>query len=95
MLKKEKSAIEDSLEKNTKPCKLKKAYTARDVVKQKYRSLIDKEIPHAPQTKEYLGQYQRAVTNVLKRMDETERKKIEELAQTWNEEGAPREVQFK
>lgn len=64
-------------------------------MKQRYRSLIDKEIPFAPQTKEYLGHYQRALTTVLERMDAGERQKLEELAQQWTKEGAPPEVQFK
>jgi hypothetical protein len=70
-------------------------YTVRDVIKQKYRSLVDKEIPFHPRTKEYLSRYQRAVTTVLERMDGGERKKVEKLAQSWNEEGAPFEVQCK
>jgi hypothetical protein len=56
---------------------------------------MDEEIPFKPQTKEYLSQYQRAVTIVLNQMDGSERKKVEELAQSWNEQGAPCEVQYK
>lgn len=94
-LKKERSPTEESIDDVKKPRKIKKVYTVRDVVKQKHCSLINKEIPYNPQTKEYLGNYQRAVTTVLKEMDSDERKKLEELAESWNEEGAPREVQFK
>jgi hypothetical protein len=50
---------------------------------------VDKKIPFKPQTKEYLSQHQRAVTMVLNQMDGSERKKVEELAQSWNEQGAP------
>jgi hypothetical protein len=53
---------------------------------------VDKEILFKPQTKEYLSQYQRAITMVLNQMDGSERKKVEELAQSWNERGAPRKV---
>jgi hypothetical protein len=67
----------------------------RDVIKQKYRSLVDKEIPFDPRTKEYLCRYQRAVTTVLESMDSSERKKAEKMAQSWNEAGAPPEVQAK
>lgn len=82
-------------EDNPKPTKIKQMYTVRDVVKQQYRSLVDEEIPFIPQTREYLGRYQRAVTTVLERMEGGERRKLEELAQSWNEQGAPREVQIK
>jgi hypothetical protein len=62
----------DAGEDNPKPTKIKQKYTVRDVVKQKYCSLVDQEIPFNPQTKEYLGHYQRTVTAVLERMDSTE-----------------------
>jgi hypothetical protein len=83
------------LEDCPKPTKIKGAYTARDVIKQQYCSLVNKEIPFNPQTKEYLSQYQHTVTIVLNRMDGSERKKVEELAQSWNEQGAPCKVQYK
>lgn len=87
--------MEDTVEDNSKPTKIKQEYTIRDVIKQKYRSLVDKEIPHEPHTKEYLSHYQRAVTRVIKKMGSTQRMQLEELAESWNEQGAPREVQFK
>jgi hypothetical protein len=41
---------------------------------------VDEETPFNPQTKEYLSQYQCAITTVLNQMDGSERKKVEELA---------------
>jgi hypothetical protein len=87
--------MEETLEDCPKPAKIKGAYTARDVIKQQYHSLVDEEIPFKPQTKEYLSQYQHAITTVLNQMDGSERKKVEKLAQLWNEQGAPRKVQYK
>ena len=94
-LKQAKNSMEDAVEDDTKPTKIKGAYTARDVIKPKYCLLIDNEILFNPQAKEYLGCYQCAVTMVLGRLDSSERKKVEELAQSWNEQGAPHEVQVK
>jgi hypothetical protein len=94
-LKKEQNLMKETLEDCPKPAKIKGAYTARDVIKQQYRSLLDEEILFKPQTKENLSQYQCAVTTVLNQMDGSERKKVEELAQSWNEQGAPRKVQYK
>ena len=87
--------MEDAVEEDVKPTKIKGAYTARDVIKQKYCSLVNGKITFNPQMKEYLGCYQCAVTTVLGRLDSSERKKVEELAQSWNEQGAPHEVQVK
>jgi hypothetical protein len=56
---------------------------------------VDGKILFKPQTKEYLSQYQCAVTTVLNQIDGGERKKVEELAQLWNEQGAPCKVQYK
>ena len=84
--------MEGTVEDDAKPTKIKGAYTARDVIKQKYCSLIDGKILFNPQTKGYLGCYQHAVTTVLGRLDGSEHKKVEELAQSWNEQGAPCEV---
>ena len=94
-LKQAKNPAEDAVEEDAKPTKIKGAYTARDVIKQKYHLLVDGEIPFNPQMKEYLGCYQHAVTMVLGRLDSSECKTVEELAQSWNEQGAPREVQVK
>ena len=94
-LKQAKNPAEDTVEEDAKPTKIKGAYTARDVIKQKYCSLVDGEIPFNPQMKEYLGCYQCTVTTVLGRLDSSEHKKVEELAQSWNEQGAPHEVQVK
>ena len=85
--------MEDAVEDDTKPTKIKGACTARDVIKQKYCVLVDGKIPFNPQTKEYLGCYQCTVTTVLGRLDGSEHKKVEELAQSWNEQGAPCEAQ--
>jgi hypothetical protein len=66
--------MEETLEDRPKPAKIKGAYTARDVIKQQYCSLVDKKIPFKPQTKEYLSQYQCAITMVLNQMDDSEKK---------------------
>ena len=87
--------MESTVEDDTKPIKIKGAYTARDVIKQKYCLLINGKIPFNPQTQEYLGCYQHAVTTVLGRLDGSEHQKLEELAQSWNKQGAPHEVQVK
>jgi hypothetical protein len=84
--------MEETLEDHPKPAKIKGAYTARNVIKQQYHSLVDEETPFKPQTKEYLSQYQHAITTVLNQIDGSERKKVEELAQSWNEQGAPCKV---
>ena len=94
-LKQAKNPAEDTVEEDARPTNIKGAYTARDVIKQNDCLLVDGKILFNPQTKEYLGCYQRAVTMVLGRLDSSECKKVEELAQSWNEQGAPHEVQVK
>lgn len=74
---------------------MKKQYTVRDVVKQIHRDLIEEEIPHKSGEKEYISNYQRAVTAVVKKMTEEELEAAEKIAEVWNEQGAPSEVQVK
>ena len=87
--------MEDTVQDKTRPEEIKQEYTVRDVIKQKYCSLVDEEIPYDPQAKEYLGSYQHAVTTVLGKMDSNQLREVEKLAKSWNEQGVPREVQFK
>jgi hypothetical protein len=81
--------------KETKPKKVKKIYTIRDVIKQQYQSRVNDEIPFKSTDKEYLGSYQRAVTAVLKNMDEEDLEEAEMILELWNKEGAPSDVQLK
>lgn len=80
---------------DTKPKKVKLIYTIRDVIKQQYRDLVEKEIPHKSTDKEYLGQYQKAVSKVLNNMSDDQKEEAENLLNSWNKDGAPREVQIK
>jgi len=78
-----------------KPTKLKPVYTIRDVIKQNYRNLVEAEIPHKPNDKDYISKYQRAVTTVLDTMSKKDLEKAQEIVNLWNKEGAPVEVQLK
>jgi len=74
---------------------VKKVYTIRDVVKQNHRDLIEEEIPHKSNDKEYISNYQRAVTAVINKMTEEELEAAEKIVELWNEQGAPSDVQMK
>ena len=87
--------MEGTVEDDAKPTGIKGAYTARDVIKQKHCLLVDGKILFNPQTKEYLGWYQHTVTTALRSLDGSEHKQVEELAQSWKEQGAPHEFQVK
>lgn len=78
-----------------KPRKVKQLYTIRDVIKQKYRPLIEEQIPYKPNEKKYLGSYQLAVSTVQNNMTEEELEAARETAELWSEEGAPPAVQLK
>jgi len=65
------------------------------VIKQNYRNLVEDEIPHQPAEKEYIASYQRAVTTVLHKMTDEELKEAEDIRDTWNQLGAPKDVQLK
>ena len=78
-----------------KPRKVKKAYSIRDVIKQHYRTLVEKEIPYKSTDKEYLGSYQRAVTTVLRNMTEEDLEEAQSIMERWNKDGAPSHVQLK
>lgn len=78
-----------------KPTKRKQLYTIRDVVKENYRSLVDKEIPYKSGKVDYLARFQAAVTTVLKNMSEKDLEEVEDMAEQWNREGAPSELQLK
>ena len=92
LLKKPDNPAGDAAEEQPKPTKIKQTYMVRDFIKQNHCSLVDAEIPFNPQTKEYLGCYQQAVTAVLERMDSGEPSRLEKLAQLWNKQGAPHKV---
>lgn len=78
-----------------KPNKTKQVYTIRDVIIQNHRDLVDREIPHDPKGKQYIGGYQRAVTTVVDNMSPADRKEAEELAEKWSKAGAPQDKQLK
>jgi hypothetical protein len=79
----------------TKPKKVKMEYTVRDVVKQHYRSRVEREIPFKSTDKEYLGSYQRAVTAVLNKMTDEDLEEAEKVLDLWNKQGGPSELQLK
>lgn len=79
----------------SKPKKVKQLYTVRDVIKQNHRELVEDEIPYSSVDSEYIGCYQRAVTTVLKKMTEEELEDAQKVADSWNEEGVPSEVQLR
>lgn len=74
---------------------MKQQYTVRDVLKQLHPTLINEEIPFEPSEPGYLPNYQRAVTTVLKNMDDGELEKLENIAEEWNKKGVPADVQLK
>jgi hypothetical protein len=82
-------------EDEVKPTKIKQVYTVRDVVKQNHKELVEAEIPFKSTEKNYIGGYQRAVTNVIAQMGEEDLEKLEKIVDLWNEKGAPPEVQRK
>jgi hypothetical protein len=65
------------------------------VIKQKYKTLVEDEIPYKTTDKEYLGSYQRAVTSVLNNLDEEDMEEAEETLELWNREGGPSDLQLK
>jgi hypothetical protein len=78
-----------------RPKKAKTTYNARDVIKYNHREKIDSEIAIKPNSKRYLGAYQRAVTTILAGMEDEEMEEIQNVVDLWNEEGAPSELQLK
>jgi hypothetical protein len=78
-----------------KPKKIKPVYTIRDVIKQNYRGLVEAEICYKPTDKEYIGNYQRAVSTVLENMTKKDLKEANDVVELWNSKGAPQEVQLK
>jgi hypothetical protein len=79
----------------SKPKKMKQVFTMRDVIKQNYKALIEKEIPFESNDKEYIGSYQRAVTTVLNNMSEEDQEEAQTILDLWNEQGPPPDVQLK
>ena len=53
------------------------------------------EIPYKLSNKAYIGSYQRAVTTVHKKLTDGEFEEAEKIADLWNRQGAPTEVQLK
>jgi hypothetical protein len=62
---------------------------------EKYKEIIQGEIPYKPTDKEYIGSYQRAVTTVLESLSKKDLKEVENIVDLWNKQGAPPEVQLK
>jgi hypothetical protein len=82
-------------EDDPKPSKLKQTYTIRDVVMQMYPELVAAENPYSPSDRQYIGSFQRSVTNAVSKLDEDNLKEVEEMLEKWNKDGAPSEVQLK
>lgn len=80
---------------DSKPVKIKQVYTTRDVIKQKYRELVEEHIPYKPSDKKYLSSYQQAVTTVLENMSGDDLDEVQKIADGWNEQGAPSDLQLK
>jgi hypothetical protein len=78
-----------------KPKKVKQFYTIRDVVKDKYKSLIADQIPYESTHPKYIGRFQAAVTKVLNDLTEEDLEEAEKTLEEWNTEGAPSDVQVK
>ena len=79
----------------SKPKKVKQLYTIRDVIKQNHQELVEEEIPYNPVDSEYIGCYQRAVTTVQNKMTEEELEDAQKVADSWNEEGVPSDIQLR
>ena len=77
------------------PKKVKKVYTIRDVIKQRYQTLVNEEIPFKSNEPEYLGSYQKAVTTVLNKMSKKDLEEAEKIVELWNEKGGPSDLQLK
>jgi hypothetical protein len=67
----------------------------RDVIKKKYRHLVEEENPYEPTDGRYLSHYQASVSKVLQKMTEDELEEIQNTADSWNSQGVPRAVQLK
>lgn len=78
-----------------KPAKIKQVYTIRDVINQNHSALVKEEIPYAPTDTSYIGSYQHAVNLVLAKMSSSNVEEAEAIAEMWNKQGAPLEVQLK
>lgn len=78
-----------------KPVKIKQVYAIRDVIKQKYRELIEDKIPFKPTDKNYLSCYQAALTQVQNEMSDEDLGALQKIVDSWNEQGAPSEVKLK
>jgi hypothetical protein len=90
-----KESVSAGKAKPAKPKKVKRIYNIRDVIKQHYQNLVEKEIPFKSTDKGYLGSYQRAVTAVMNKMTEEELEEAENILESWNKEGGPSDVQLK
>lgn len=75
--------------------KIKQIYTIRDVIKQKYKTEVEAEIPYDHCDKKYIGSYQRAVNTVLKNLSKKDVKEAEKTVELWNAQGPPSDVQLK
>jgi transposase len=93
MLKKESAPA--TKDEEPRPKKVKKVYTIRDVIKQRYQTLVNEEIPFQSNEPGYLGNYQKAVTAVLNKMSEEDLEEAEKLVELWNKKGGPSDLQLK
>ena len=75
---------------------MRQAYSARSVIAYQHRDEIDKSLceqgfPRGLQ--DYLGGYQREVTNIIKDLSATEIEDAQEEAKKWTKRAPPPEVQ--
>ena len=75
--------------------KYKQVYTIRDVIKQRYRELIEDEIPYKSTEKQYLSSYQSVVTRVHQNMSEDDLAEVQKMVDLWNSNGAPSDLKLK
>lgn len=76
-----------------KPKKIKKIYTMRDVIKQRFSEKVADEIPFKTTDPGYIGSYQRAVTTVLENLNGDDLEAAGEMLEQWNKNGGPSDVQ--
>lgn len=53
------------------------------------------QIPFKSTEKEYIGSYQKAVTQVMANLSEEDLEEAERMLEVWNEEGASADVRLK
>src|ERR1700726_409527 len=73
----------------------KKMWTLRKVVVMKMRDEIDTRIDAPPGSLQYIRCYGRSLRRVMKGLTDEKREEFLELAEQWNQEGPPRDIQIR